>query len=48
MAVGYTTVGINFQPDSVEVIGSKDDLEKLEAIQPIYPNNQKFNQISPL
>lgn len=42
MAVGYTTVGINFQPDSVEVIGSKDDLEKLEAIQPIYPNNQKI------
>ena len=48
MAVGYTAVGINFQPDSVEVIGSKDDLEKLEAIQPIYPTIKKFNQTSPL
>ena len=44
LALGYTAINVEFQPDSVEVLGPESELTKLKFIQPIYPNNSKIQQ----
>ncbi|MGB1445515.1 MAG: CdaR family protein [Flavobacteriaceae bacterium] len=44
LALGYTAINVEFQPDSVEVLGPESELTKLKFIQPIYSNNSKIQQ----
>ena len=44
LALGYTAIKVEFQPDSIEVLGPESELTKLKFIQPIYPNNSKIQQ----
>ena len=44
LALGYTAINVEFQPDSIEVLGPESELTKLKFIQPIYPNNSKIQQ----
>ena len=39
MALGYAITLIQFEPDSIEVIGPKDKIKSIETIQPIYESN---------
>ena len=36
MALGYAITSIQFEPDSIEVIGPKDKIKAIETLQPIY------------
>ena len=44
LALGYTAINVEFQPDSVEVLGPESELTVLKFIQPIYSNNSKIQQ----
>lgn len=36
LALGYAITSIQFEPDSIEVIGPKDKIKAIETLQPIY------------
>lgn len=42
LVLGYTSIDINFQPDSIEVLGPEKQLNKLEHVQAVYLSNYKI------